>query len=223
MNQAETFQIEPPERKSSGSGRLLLGLGIGCGIMALLCCGGAVGLGWWTARIVVNSVSTEPNEVRAATANIAQLDVPERFEPQATLQLDLPIVDDLGSMVVYENEADEETLILGDYRHLNVGNRPPSEVFRQTDADPLGKRVEVHQDDQDPSFEETSREQLERPMRGGTARFEIIQGKNTDTGEERIIAYGTFPGRRGTGVFMLSASAKNSSVEAVKQVIESLE
>src|SRR5688572_12432091 len=41
MSHAETFQIEPPERKrkSSGSSRLLLGMGIGCGIMGLLCCG----------------------------------------------------------------------------------------------------------------------------------------------------------------------------------------
>lgn len=229
MNDAETFQIEPAPRQSSGKGKLLLGIGIGCVVAGLLCCGGFVGFGWWAADFVAKMISVDPEEIRAETERIASLQIPPRLEPEAMLRIDPPFVEPIGSMVVYENKADDESLVLGDYRPLEVGNRPPSEVFRDLDTDVSisingqERQIDVREDGRGPNFEETSRESLQRPMRGGTARFEIVQGKDTATGRERIIAYGTFPGHLGGGIFRMSVDAANSSVEDVKRVIESLE
>lgn len=227
MPQADTFQIEPPEQKSSGGGKLLLGIGIGCGIVGLLCCGGFAGLGWWTADFFRNAVSTDPAKIATERDRIASVAIPDRLEPQMMFRFDPPFVDEIGTMVLYANEAEEEMLLLGDYRGVPTGG-DPSDVLRELDpnarfqVDDQQRRIDLAPD-QDPAFEETSREAVERPVRGGTARFEIIQGTNTETDQERIVVYGTFPGRLGGGIFMMSVSADKSSLEEVKQVIESLE
>jgi hypothetical protein len=229
MSRAETFQIEPPPRQSSGSSRLLLGIGIGCLVMALICGGVVAGAVWWATDFFRNAFSVDPATIRAETARIATLDVPERLQPQILMRIDPPFVDELGRIAIYANEANEEALMLGDIRGLEAGDRSPSEVFREMNreqnfpGDGPQQPAEMPQNENDPNFEETSRESLERPVRGGTARFEIIQGRNKETEQERIIVYGTFPGHLGTGIFMMNVAAENSSLEDVQQVIESLE
>ena len=229
MNDAETFQIEPPARRSSGKGKLLAGIGIGCVVAGLLCCGLVVGAGWWAVDFVGKMISVDPVAIRAKTEEIASLDIPPRFEPEAMIRIDPPFVDEIGSIVVYENKAADESLLLGEFQHLDVANRPPSDVFRDIDTNVSisvngqKRQIDVQDDERRADFEETSREQLDRPMRGGTARFEIVQGKMKGTDRERIITYGTFPGHRGGGIFRMSVDAANSSVEDVKGVIESLE
>jgi hypothetical protein len=228
MNDADTFQIEPPARRSSGKGKLLAGIGIGCVVAGLLCCGLVVGAGWWAVELVAQMISVDPAAIRDKTQQIASLEVPARFEPEMMLHIDPPFLDEIGSMVVYENKADNESLLLGEYRDLDVANRPPSDVFRDIDTNVSisingqKRQIDVQEDERRADFEETSREPLERPMRGGTARFEIVQGKEKGTGRERIIAYGTFPGHRGGGIFRMSVDAANSSVEDVKRIIETL-
>jgi hypothetical protein len=228
MNDAQTFQIEPPRRASSGKGKLLAGIGIGCVVAGLLCCGLVAGVSWWAVDFVAKMISTNPAEIRAQTEQIASLDIPPRFEPQAMLHIDPPFIEEVGSMVIYGNKASGESLLLGEYRHLDVSNRSPSDVFRDVDTNVnisingQDRRFDVR-DERDADFEEASREQIERPMRSGAARFEIVQGKEKGSKGERIIVYGTFPGHRGSGIFHMSVDAEKSSVEDVKRVIESLE
>ena len=68
---------EPPRPGMSGATKVILGLGLGCGITVLLCCG-VFGAGmFWVARMAQQSVSNDPDQIHDMTNEIVAIRIPD--------------------------------------------------------------------------------------------------------------------------------------------------
>src|SRR5262245_58786301 len=76
----------------SGGAKVLLGMGIGCGVLVLLCCGFFGASGWWLVRTAQKSITEDPNTIHILTEEIAKIDIPPSLPPRAAMDLRLPIV-----------------------------------------------------------------------------------------------------------------------------------
>src|SRR6516164_8170247 len=76
---------QPRPQGMTSTAKVLVVLGSIFGILLLACCGGLVFVGWkfqGVARsIAKNFTTTNPQDIRARTAEIVHIDIPEEFEP----------------------------------------------------------------------------------------------------------------------------------------------
>jgi len=214
------------EGGSSGGSKLLWGLVIGCGAIGVLCCGAAGFVGWFGYATVASAVSENPQDVRQNTEQILSIDIPERFAPQASINVEPPFFGKVAALVVYQDPERDDVVLIGDVK--GVEGQDPEQMFNNQNGDPNAQILSQHEESQadiqkGSDFEETSRETIERTVNGGNARFIVIEGKNTQSDRERVIVYGAFPGKIGGGMFAMNVNKQEGSVEEVKQVINSIE
>ncbi|MCZ6806559.1 MAG: hypothetical protein O7F08_06370 [Deltaproteobacteria bacterium] len=221
MVRAETFTIEQPPKKSGGSSKLWLGILIGCGGVLVLCCGGAGILGFMGARFARDLVVKEPAEIRAATTEIAQIDIPPEYEPQLLLRLSIPFMGDLGNMVIYATEDETGAIMLAEFGEEMTQGKSPEQVTREWQ---IQFQAQANNPQLDPNaVDAETTETLERNIRGEPTKFTIVQGKNRETEEEQIVASGSFKGHKGVGYFIMSADPDKLTIDDVKAVINSLQ
>ena len=58
----------------SSAAKVLLGLGIGCGVLVLLCCGGFIFTGVYFTRSIQQAMSEEPDTIRRVADSIVAID-----------------------------------------------------------------------------------------------------------------------------------------------------
>ncbi len=212
----ETFTIE--QKSSRGGSKLMLGILIGCGGVLVLCCGafGVVSFMGW--RFASQAVVQDPAEIRAATSQIADIELPAQFEPEVLLKLDIPIIGDMGKMVFYQTADGSGGVFLAEFSDQMTQGKSPEQVAREMQ---LQAQLNTQMDPD--SVDQSSSEEIERTIRGEPAKFEIVQGKNQETGDEQIIVTGQFKGRQGVGFFMMAADPEQVTLEEVRQVVNSIE
>lgn len=207
-------QQEPPRQKS----KLLLGVLIGCGGMLLLCCGGVVGMGFFFQHWATQAFEHNPAVIREKTAAIAEIDVPESFEPRMAIHFSFPFVGELANLAVYGNDDQETVLILADVSdQITQGQSAGSwaeNMRASTNNGQTQGRVE---------FDNAETETVTRTIRGEDVTFTIKTGRQSGSDKQIIFATGDFPGRLGQGFFMISGDSETLTVEKVKKVIESIE
>lgn len=91
MSQDEDFLEEslPPKRGMDTTTKVVLIMLTVGGVGLFLCCGGLMLGGWFVARSVSNSITMNPPDVRKATAEIADIEIPGEFEPKQSMRLDM--------------------------------------------------------------------------------------------------------------------------------------
>ena len=82
---------EAPRPGMSGTAKLFLGLGIGCGVLVLLCCGGFVATFYYFGRSAANSVTKDPAKIREITDKIVAITVPDSLPPATAMEWNLPL------------------------------------------------------------------------------------------------------------------------------------
>ena len=94
MSTAERFEVEPssPPQGRSTAGKLLFGCGAGCGVLALVCCGGGAILGFIGYRSVKDAVNNDPASVNAMAGELATIEVPAGLEPKFSINFKIPFV-----------------------------------------------------------------------------------------------------------------------------------
>ena len=209
----------PPYQKpgmSTGT-KVLIILGIIFLVLALLCCGGGVAVFWAGASYMKDAISDDPQVIRRVTAEIADIDVPEKLKPQFSMNMKVPISGDkLMVMVVYGNQADGTAVMLASF----------GEAF--ADQGQAQMRQQMEQSLREQGFSpgggvgpgEATEKEIE--VRGEPVKFMFATAKDPDSGEDRSHVTGMFEGNTGPVMIMVFADPEKLSEEEIVEMLESI-
>jgi len=210
-------EVAPPPRKTgmSGGAKLLIALGIGLGILVLLCCGGILGVGYYFSAKVM---SPDPEVIAEKTAEITQISIPDGLQPKMAFDMKVPFSGQrLMLWTVYLDEATDSTLVLFAF---GEGTVPPNQDQMQRQMDQslrqqgMGNREPI-------TIKESYTKQVE--IRGQQVTFTIAKGVGGKSGAPRIQVTGVFQGQTGPVMLMLSADANKYTEEQIVKMIESIQ
>jgi hypothetical protein len=198
---------------SSGA-KVLLGLGIGCGVLVLLCCGGFGIFIFYFGRSVQRATSEDPTTIRQVTDSIVTIEVPEALEPKFSLDWTMPIVNrKMMAMAVYADKAKRSSLVVFQISK-DLGNPEMMKSQFQDSLRQSGQREwkEVH-------LEES--ETFNTKINGGDAEFKIGKGKN-ESGKEVWQATGAFDGNGGPAMLFMQLAADDFDKDQVMAILKSM-
>ncbi|MBI2827341.1 MAG: hypothetical protein HYX69_21925 [Planctomycetia bacterium] len=197
--------------------KILLGLGIGCGGLVLLCCGSVVGVTWLGYSAFQRGIDRDPAKVKAAAAEIGAIDLPADLLPKAALDLRMPFTgQNIMTGAVYTGEGDREVLGLAEF--AGPFGSPDQHALRSHINEALNQPGGRDRDD---DFEVQKKHNLELEIRNEPAKFQIEEGV-TRGGEKMIRAAGQFQGKHGTALLFLQLDAEKHPVEQVEELIKSI-
>ncbi|HUG92967.1 MAG TPA: hypothetical protein VML55_19155, partial [Planctomycetaceae bacterium] len=171
-----------PERKmSSGTKILLICLGI-AGVCLLVCCGG----GYYLVRTRVEFHANDPAAAAAVAAEIADIEVPEGFEPRHAMRVNLPLVPS-AKAAFYERDDGDGVLVISEVGAAADDSGAQREMNRA-----LARRDESPQE-----LETVRSESRVFRIRGQDVRFQFAEAQDEDGRQYRVVS-GPFPGKGGT-------------------------
>jgi hypothetical protein len=222
MSDAQRFQVEPPppppREGMSTAGKILVGCGIGCGVLFLLCCGGIFATSWFGYEWMKGAVDRDPAHVQTVLGEVATIDMPAGLKPKAAIDMKLPFVDRRMLLAaVYTSEGDKEILGIAEFFESSVA--VDQKRLRQV----IDQAMNEHDPDEDADddFHRDESHKLEIEIRGKPAQFLIEEG-TAKSGQKLIRAMGEFEGHSGTAMLFLQVNADQHDLEQVEQTLKSI-
>ena len=218
-NYEQQYGADMPEQQSGGRGfNWLLGCGIGCGVMVLICCGGAFILGYQAYRVALDSFTEEPEEILAISDNIATFNRPESFKPALGAKIDFSL---FGQSIIVDGamyEVGEDGLfVLSEFGEAFTGN--DVEYLQQQLSDAIEQQ---RQDTQSSIVFEGEPQEVPITIRGQENTFQFTRGKDTKDDREYIQVLGSFPGNEGPavvwGILPLDEFDEQATTELIKSI-----
>lgn len=215
----------PPRQGMSGATKVFLFLGVGCGGVLLLCCGGLVGVSYMVGRMAEESAVKDPAEVQAMADSIATLDAPPSLKPQVGFDFTVPFINErivkAAIFIADEQNPDDQPkgmLLLAEWFPEPYQNKDPEEVSAEMDAWFEG------QEGWDANRRQNvlESEDVEVTVRDQPARFVVQRVEDRESGKEFVQAIGTFAAEEGTGFMMLMLEAEQYSMEQVKEIVQTV-
>ena len=222
MSQDEIFEIEPPVKNKSGGGnKLLMGLGIGCGVV-LLICGGVLVTAYFSIQQWVEDIANEdPAIVVQTTGTITEIEIPAQLPPRGSMDFKIPFTGQrLMTMTIYgDEEVGQRFLVLAQFDKDFV-----DETNREEMASQVKESLEGQMDtEQNITLNEEAAEEVQRTIRDEPATFVITQGTNDDSGDELWHVTGVFEGKGGPVFMIFVAPTEQFTREEIDQLIESIQ
>jgi hypothetical protein len=197
-------------RGMSSGGKVLVALGIGCGVLLLLCCGG-IGLGGFAiVKIAQNSAVQDPKRIEDITDEIVVIQLPDNLEPVVGLNVNLPLVGPVMKGSVYQDKAKDSTLILGQFNQQFADQHSLETQLRQA-------TTEKHEDIE---VEET--EPFDSKIHDEPAHFEISRGKGRESKEEYWEVVGEFRGLAGPAMLIFKGKGSEFTKDQVLEMLSSM-
>lgn len=193
---------------SSTSKVLIVILCLG-GLVCLLCCG-VVG---WFFYSFQDAMTEDPAEVEARTQEIAEIEIPDGFQPQMAMNMDFFVME--MNMVLY-----------GDFN--NSGSLMLCHVNADIDSNDPNQEREIRSRMQETSGDQRNLivknvEEKEFTIRGATVTVTFAEAEDANSGESIRQVTGSFKGEpRGTVIFIYSISEESYDEEEVVRMIESI-
>lgn len=209
----------PQDRGGGGGFNWVLGCGIGCGVMVLICCGGIFVLGYQTVQLFNESFTDVPDEVVAISDKIATFDRPASFKPSLGAEFDLNL---LGKQIVasgalYEVGDGGGLFVLSEFGKAFEGN---SVEYLQ---EQLSQSIEQQRQSQDSTivFDGEPKE-VPITIRGEENTFQFTRGHDTKDDREYIQVLGGFSGAEGPaivwGILPLDEFDEQATTELIKSI-----
>jgi len=204
----------PPPGMSSGA-KVLLGLGIGCGVLVLLCCGGVIITTVFFGRSLQQAASEDPATVRLVTESIVAIEVPAELEPKFSLDWTMPIVDrKMMTLAIYAS-GDERSALMLFQMSEDFGSPDVMEAqFKQSMRE--AGRGEFNEVEVDES------EDFKSEINGREAEFKLGKGKRQDKGHEVWQAIGSFRGKGGVAMMFLQLDAEKFTKDDLLAILKSM-
>jgi hypothetical protein len=210
-NEMEPVQ-QPTQSKGCGM-KVLIILGLVFVVMALACCG----VGGYFYYAMKPVVTEDPTEVRAKTAEIAEIEVLDGLEPQMAMSMTIPFKNIGMAMVVYSDTTTSSAVTMLMFSVDNLSDAEQDEMRRafeqgtsQQNADgPEGINVE---DTQEKTIN----------IRGQEITFIVSKGTGQQSGNARIMATGSFQGKAGITTVVVNVDAEKYPEEEVVKMLESI-
>ncbi|MEX2111796.1 MAG: hypothetical protein WD845_01340 [Pirellulales bacterium] len=208
--------VPPEQRGMSGTTKVLLAFGIGCGVLVLLCCG-VFGIGgFWVANYAKQSFSDDPAKAREITQDIVKIDIPESLEPQGSVDFRVPIRGDrLMTWAIYGSKEGDNHLILGEFGPTLANSGDFETQLRQSMRE-TGKG-----DDEELNILES--ETYDATIHGEEAAFRISKAEGNESKKAFWQVTGQFRGDAGPAMLIMRLEADKFSKEQVIDVIKSME
>jgi hypothetical protein len=213
MNPYDATAPEP--RGMSGTTKVLLAFGIGCGLLLVLCCG-VFGIGgYFATNYAKDSFSDDPEKARQITAEIVDIDIPESLEPQGSMDARVPFRGDrLMSGAAYGSKEGDNHIIIGEF-----GPSIAQGDFEQTMRESM--REAGREDDE--NLEIINSETYDAMIHGEEATFTISEAKGRRTEKEYWQVSGQFHGAAGPAIIIMRLEAEKFDKEQVIDIIKSME
>jgi hypothetical protein len=203
--------------------KVLMGLGIGCGVLVLLCCGGMMVGGYFFGRTMQEAISEDPQQVAAVATSIVEIQVPEPLTPVFSMDFTIPFVNQKAmAMVVYAHKRDgsspkqenpDSVLVLFQMSE-SFGDRGALKAQFEAQMQQSGRK----------EWEEVqleNEELIEHEVNGGPAQFTFGKGKRKDD-REVWQASGAFDGKGGPAMLFMQLDAEDFTEEQARGVIDSM-
>jgi hypothetical protein len=204
----------PPEPPRSGCfGKLVKGLGCGCAIVILLCCGGGVGSFYWLTK----SVNQDPDQVKAVTQEIATIDIPASLVAKRVVNLKVPLIGKLVAKgVVYEDAETNTILVLGTglLCRPDMPEQSRTQIENAIEQMAMGSRYE--------EMVVVGSETKPLKVKGEEASFRFTSGTGAKTHTNRIEVLGLFNGKQGKSLFLFLGSKDKYPEATLTKLIESI-
>ena len=196
----------------SGAAKVLIGLGIGCGVIVILCCGGFIFTGVYFARSVQQAMSEDPATIRGVTERIVAIDVPAELPPMMSLDWRIPFVGQM-MMAIY-GETEQSGLVIFQLE-TDMGNAEDMKVQFEESMRRAG-RGEMREI----PLEES--EMFETQINGQAAEFRLGKGKRHESGDEVWQATGVFEGKGGAAMLFMQLDAEEFSKDDALAILKSM-
>jgi hypothetical protein len=200
---------ETATRKMSGTTKLLVGLGVGCATVGLLCCGGFAAISFLTGDYTSRTTNSFASAVRGRTAEIADMELPERLSPVTSVQASRSGQASM-TCVAYADSLTNSSLAMAEFDQSSAEN------MRGQLDDSLGgalRREELLGEES---------EKLECQIHGQQATFTVIKGTGQETQQPYWRASGTFRGKNGPAILVLQLRSPNYTKQQLIEVLKSI-
>jgi len=204
----------------SSTAKVLLILGSIAGICLLACCGGVAFLGWKFQGVVQtfaeNFTTKDPNEIRARTAQIMHIDIPDSYPPLQAFDWMLM------KQIIYGRQPGPMVMIM-EMNEPMQGGQGAAGMKQQRQQ--MLRQMKQQQGQQpgnlNAEINEESSETREFTINGEKVPFEFIKGNANGAPSRQVV--GLFPGRNATTImFLLMAPEAEYDEAAVVKMIESI-
>ncbi len=218
MSTEPLFSAEPPPRTGmSGTTKVLLGLGLGCGFVMLLACGGVCVFFFYAQSYIKNSATQDPAKIRNLTNDIVDIEIPPGLEPKMGFDAKMPVTKaPLGIAVVYADEKQHSTLMLIEIQ-VDIPDKEQREQFQKQIED--GMEQQGHRQQQIRIQESKVHETT---IHSEPARFIIAKGVNPSDKQEVWQVTGEFKGVEGPAIFVFHAPTEGYSEAQIIEMLDSM-
>ena len=200
---------------SSGA-KLLLILGILFLLCVILCCGGMAFVFWRASAYMEDAVSTDPATIDQRRGELLEIQVPEGFKPEMSIDMAVPFTDSrLMTIVGYEGNSGNSFVLVG---IGDILSDMPKEQMEQ-EIDNSLRQQGIGQPDPGTDWEVSEKE---FDIGGKPTKFAYHTAKNEDGEPTRYHVTGMVDGKRGPVLIVLTVDVDEMSEEEIGQIIESI-
>ncbi len=205
---------EAPRPGMSGTAKLFLGLGIGCGVLVLLCCGGFVATFYYFGRSAANSVTKDPAKIREITDKIVAITVPDSLPPATAMEWNLPLFNfTVMTFAQYGDEHGPNLLGLVQFNE-NFDEKQMRTQWRDSMSQNGRQGFE--------EIEIEKSERVEQDVNGEPAAFTLAEGQVAHSDDKVWQVTGSFHGKGGPAFLHMKVKADDFTKEQVLEIIHSM-
>ena len=202
----------------SGTTKVLLGLGLGCGFLMLLACGGMCVFFYYVQSYVKDASTQDPAKIRTLTNDIVTIEIPEGLEPKIGFNAKVPISNaPMGIAVVYADEKQHSTLMLIEIQ-IEIADQTKREQFQKQ----IEEGMEQQGHHQQKQFHVTESKPHETTIHSEPAKFTIAKGDDPSNKEELWQVTGEFKGLEGPTIFLFRAPLEDYTEEQIIEMLDSM-
>lgn len=196
--------VAAPKTGKSGVVKVLLIL-LAVGVVAgVLCCGAGF---WWVSSM---KPTTEPAKVKAQTAEIVDITIPDTFRPAVAMNMNMFVM----TMQITMYEKQPGMLMVAQVQAPQGADQAQMEQQLRTSMQQQNMGVQL-----------TVKESQSRTIKtagGNEVDFLFATATNTQDNSEWRQVTGAFPGKNGTAFLSLQQPADQFDEEAVVKMLESI-
>jgi hypothetical protein len=209
-------QLPPEQRGMSGSTKVLLAFGIGCGVLVLLRCGVFGVTGYFGANYFRDAFSDDPVKARDITDSIVTIEIPESLEPQGSIDLRVPFQGDrIMTGALYGSKEGDNHLIIGEFNPEMVDSGDIETQFRES----MRNSGKGEHEDLDIIESET----YDAKINGEDAAFRVSKAEGRESKKAYWQVTGEFRGDAGPALLIVGLEADKYSKDDVINIIKSME
>lgn len=203
-----------PAPAKSGS-RLWLYLGLGCGSVVLLCCGGGL-----IGTILIGKSAVRQTKVAAEVeqklAEVADIKVPEGFQPDTAITVAVPFTGQTLMTMISYTPPDKQGMVF----LTGVGS-----IAADANRDEMRRSVEQQLNQQgmhakNLKIEESRDVKLE--IRGQPANFRIHKAHDPQSKQDYVQFDGVFEGKQGPAVLIGQVKAESFTEDDAENLLRSI-